>query len=84
MALSRATLLTSSALRLGTRSFSSGQTLSGPHVWVDKDTRVICQGMTGKQVFCFVFLLLSHARAVFFLFFLFLFLKKQTIKPCPT
>ena len=60
MALSRATLLTSS-LRVGaSRCFSSGQTLSGPHVWVDKNTRVICQGMTGKQVFffflfCFLF-----------------------------
>lgn len=29
-------------------------------VWIDKDTRVICQGFTGKQVCCFVQLMATE------------------------
>jgi len=38
---------TSRTLSQSTRSFASSST--GPMVWVDKSTRVICQGFTGKQ-----------------------------------
>lgn len=32
------------------RFFSSAANAGKPHVWVNKNTKVICQGITGKQV----------------------------------
>jgi hypothetical protein len=35
---------------LGKRFFSAAAAAGKPHVWVNRNTKVICQGITGKQV----------------------------------